>query len=873
MKRRRRMLEDLDQDIREHIEFETEDNIARGLSPKDARDAATRKFGNVTLVKEETREVWSIVWLDRLWQDIRYGLRMLGHAPLFTAVALVTIALGIAANVSVFSFVDALFLRSVPAKDSRGLVRITSLDPNFSRYFSYPEYAYIRDHAKTLQMVTAHYSTAPLYITVNGATGEVQGAVVSSDYFNILGLRPYLGRFFAREDDSVPDRDAVAVLGFGFWQRAFGGAPDVGGRFLTINGKAFEIIGVMPRDFHGVEIGGMPNEVWIPSMMLRTGHRGCGFELDCTFLEIMGRLAPGRSLTEARGEITTLLGQLESSGQGFERRSSLSVEPAIGVWGLSRDYFRMVAGLLAAIGGLLLVIVCANLGGLLVARGIARRSEIAMRLALGASRRRIVRQLLTESLLLASAGGALGLIVSLWTSRLLIGFYSVDEEGYRHLFDLQPSPSVIAYSIAIALAAGLLFGLLPAWQGSSAGLNSVLKSGASSQGFGHGRTRTMLVTVQVALSLALLVGAGLLARSMAHLEAGSNMDLHRVLGLRLRPQLLAYPPARAHAITKDVLLRLAQLPRVESVSLAKGQGPVWDANLRVRMALPGNSYAKPRDEPVVHEKQVAPNFFRTMRIPFLTGRDFNDRDLPGAPLVGIVNETLARQISSNALPLGQTVVFDDQPYQIIGVVKDAEIKSVFDAPIPVVYRAYWQDVTLVDARLCVRVSGDPGTALPAVRSAIAAIDSSMPITETMPLVDQVRGAYTNTRVAASVTGCAAGLALLLSALGIFGVISYEVGRRTREIGIRLAVGAQPTQIVALFVRQGLVIVTAGCAAGGVVALAASRLLGSWLVGVQPQDPLTLSAAGASLLVVGVLACYIPARRAMGVDPMAALRHE
>jgi len=872
-RRRKRMLEDLGQAIREHIEVETQDNIERGMSPEAARYAALRKFGNITRVQEETRETWSVVWLDRLMQDIRYGLRILRHSPGFTAIALLTIALGVAANVSVFSFADALFLRTVPAKDPAGLVRITAPEPQGGSYFSYPEYAYLRDHTTTLEAIVAHYSTAPLYVTANGETGEVQGAVVSSGYFSILGLRPYLGRFFAPDDDSVPDRDAVAILGFGFWQRIYGGDPNIAGKFVSINGKPFEIVGVMPRDFQGVEIGGMPNEIWIPTMMLRTGYRGCGFEPDCTFLEVMGRLAPGKTASEARAEIATLMQQLQSSGQGFDQRTGVSVEPAIGVWGRSRDYFRMVVRLLTAIGGLLLVIVCANLGGLLVARGTARQSEIAMRLALGAGRRRIVRQLLTESLLLASMGGALGLVFSLWTSRLLIGFYSVDDEGYRHLFDIRPDASVIVYSIAIALAAGVLFGLLPAWQASRADLNSILKSGGGAQASGRSRTRSILVTVQVALSLALLIGAGLLAASASRLDSAANMDLRRVLGLRLRPQLLAYAPARAHEFTSAVLRCLRKLPGVESVSLAKGQGLVWHANLHVRMASPGTTYAKPEDEPRVNEKQVAPDYFATMRIPFLGGRDFNDRDRAGAPLVAIVNESLARQLSPSGLPLDRIVLFDDKPYQIVGIVKDAELRSVFDAPIPVVYRAYWQDDTLVDARMCVRVAGDPSSALPMVRSAIAAIDSNVPVTETMPLLDQVRGAYTNTRVAGAVTACAALLALLVSALGLFGVISYEVGRRTREIGIRLAVGAQPRQIVTLFVRDGLAMVIAGCVAGAILALATTRLLGAWLVGIRPHDPLTFCAAVAALLVVGVLACYIPARRALAVDPMVALRHE
>jgi putative ABC transport system permease protein len=295
--------------------------------------------------------------------------------------------------------------------------------------------------------------------------------------------------------------------------------------------------------------------------------------------------------------------------------------------------------------------------------------------------------------------------------------------------------------------------------------------------------------------------------------------------------------------------------------------------MQIRMALPGTTYAKPEDEPIVHEKQVAPSFFATMRIPFVGGRDLNDRDRAGTPLVAIINESLARQISPNVLPLDRTVVFGDKPYRIVGVVKDAELRNVLDAPIPVVYRAFWQDDTLVDARLCVRVTGDPAAALPMVRSAIATIDPNVPVTETMALLDQVRGAYTNTRVAGAVVICAAFLALLLSAMGLFGVISYEVGQRTREIGIRLAVGAQPKQIVTLFVRNGVAMVITGSAAGGILAIATTRLLSAWLVGVSPHDPFIFCAAVSALGVVGTIASYVPARRAIRVDPIVALRYE
>ena len=808
-----------------------------------------------------------------LLQDIRYAARQLRKSPGFTTIAVVTIAIGIAANVSVFSFMDALLLRSVPAKDPSRLVRIVAPEHDGGGLFSYPEYAYLRDHLTTLGLLSAHYSTAPLYITANGESREVQGAVVSSSYFEVLGLRPQLGRLFTMEEDSVPDRDAVAILGCGFWQRVFGGDPKISGKTLIINGHSFDIIGVMPQGFHGVEIGGMPNEIWIPTMMSRVGYRGCDvFQPSCTFLGLLGRLAPGRGISEAQAEVATLMRQLQTNANGFDERLGVSVTPALGI-SADRNYFLLLTRLLTSIGSLLLLIMCANLGGLLIARGKARSTELAMRQALGAGRARIVRQLLTESLLLACAGGVLGVVISLWTSRLLLGFYSVDSEGYRHLFDIRTDVSVLVYAVIVTVVSGMLFGLLPAWQASRTDLNQVLKSGGNTASSARNRSRRVLVVMQVALSLTLLVGSGLLMRSTVQLEAGTNMDLAHVLGLRLRPELLRYPPEKARLFKQEVVRRLRELPGVESVSLAKGQGLIWHADLTIRMALQEKFYSKPADQPEIFYKPIAPDYFATLRIPFIVGRDFNDHDQPGSLPVAIVNETLAGQISSGALPLHQTVLLNDKPYRVVGIVKDAQTHSAVEGPSPVVYLPFWQDETLVDARVCVRVTGTPSLALPMVLKTIASIDSNIPVTETMPLIEQVRGKYTDARVASAVVTSAAAIGLLLSAIGVFGVVAYEVGRRTREIGIRMALGARPQQVLQLFLRHGVVVILIGSATGGVLALTGTRLLAAWLFGVSPFDPLTFLLAMTILFSLVLLASYIPARRATKIDPMVALRYE
>lgn len=872
---RPRIESEMDAELRFHVEARAEDLVRQGIPREEAMRRARLEFGAIERAKEECREARGLAIFDGLSQDLRYGVRMLHKNAGLTLIAVLTVALGIAANVTVFSLADALFLRSVPAKNPKSLVRILAPEKDGGGYFSIPEFVYLRDHTKTLEELTTDYSTAPLYISANGETGEVQGAVVSSSYFSLLGLQPYLGRFFTSEEDAVPDRDAVAVLGYGFWQRIYSGDSAVLGKTFLINQHSFTVIGVMPPEFHGTEIGGMPNEIWIPAMMIHFGYRHCDvFQPSCTILAIKGRLKPGISPAEAQAEIATLLQQLRASNSAFDERYGASVTAAIGV-SENREYFMLLMRLLTTIAGLLLLIVCANLGGLLVARGTARGAEIAMRLALGAGRGRIVRQLLTENLLLAFAGGAVGLLLSTWTSRLLVSFYSVDDEGYKHLLDVRPDATVILYSIVVTAAVGVLFGLLPALQASRTSLNETLKGGAATVSANRRFSRTALAALQVAFSLALLVGAGLLARSSAFIQSGRNMDLRHVLGLRLPVSLVHYPADKAYTFKREVVRSLRELPGVESVSLAKGQGLVWHFGRRGgdRATLPGKTYAKPDDEPMIAAKPVAPDYFATLKIPFVSGRDFNDSDKPGSPLVAIVNETFARQIMANGLPLGQTVLIDDQPYQIVGVVKDAQLRSDIEGSLPVAYLSFWQDKTLLEARMCIRVSGDPAAALPMVRKAIAGIDPEVPVTEAMPLMDQVRGAYTDARVASAVLTCAALLALILSAMGLYGVISYEVGRRTKEIGLRMALGAGARDVVQLFLRQGFGVVVIGVACGGVLAFATTRLLGAWLFGVGASDPLSFGAAATLLLAVTLSAAYLPTRRATQVDPMVALREQ
>jgi predicted permease len=863
---RHRVEQELDEELQYHLARKTDEFLAQGMPPEDARRTALRSMDGWELRKEQCRDARGLNFLEALLQDVRFGLRILRKSPGFTLISLMTVAIGIAANVCVFSIVDEFLLSSVPARDAAGLVRIEGA-------YSYPEYAYLRDHAQTLREVAAHYSTAPLYVTINGESGELQGAVVSSSYFSMLGLQPYLGRFFTPAEDSLPDRDALAVLSYEMWRGTYGGDPNILGKTLFINQQTFTIIGVMAEDFRGVIMGGVPNQVWIPSMMLRVGYRWCSaFEPGCTPLELMGRLAPARTIAQAQAEVAGLLRQLRSTAPGFDERQTISLTSHSDIAG-DRRYAAELLRILAVTAGLLLLVVCANLGGLLLARGPGRTSEIAMRLTLGAARGRVVRQLLTENLILAGIGGALGVVLSSWISKLLLDFYAVDDEGYRHFYDLRPDPIVFIYSMVITAVAAMLFGLLPAWRTSRVDLNESLKGAGSVSASGRTWSRVTLVAVQLAFSLALIVAAGLLTRSTASIEGGHNMDVHHVLGLRLRPKLLEYPPQKAQAFEQEAVRRLRELPGVESVSLAEGHGFVWQGNGRMRLILPGKIYPKPADEPIVRDFGIAPDYFTTLRIPFVAGRDFNQHDIPASPRVAIVNETLAHEILPAGLPLGRSISLDGVPYQIVGIVKDAQFHSALQGPVPVAYVDYWQNENEVDARMCVRVAGDPAAASPAIRKTIASIDPDVPVTETLPLIDQVRGTYVDLRVASAALTAVSALAIFLCAMGLYAVIAYDVKRRTREIGVRMALGAKPGQVVKLFVKQGVLLVLIGSVAGLALALAATRLLASYLFGVRPLDPATFSLAGAFLLAVALLASYLPSRKASRVGPMVALRHE
>ncbi|HSB08444.1 MAG TPA: ABC transporter permease [Blastocatellia bacterium] len=835
------------------------------------------------LLWRSTSAFWDALWMqtyrweDAMIQDLRFGLRIMAKKPGFTLVAVLTLALGIGANLTIFSFVDTFFLRPVPAREhDRLVIAESSRNGGLLRDYnvSYPAYLNYRDHTQSFEALAAHYSTAPMNVVIEGDSRVANGAVVSANYFSMLGIQPHLGRFFLPEEDVVPDRDPVVVISHRMWQRYFGGDPSVLGKELNLNGSACQIIGVAPQDFPGV-LAGFANEFWLPTMMLRLGYRWCDgiTEADCRPLSLLGRLAKGRTLSEAEAELNLLARRLAPASPAEQERV-ISLRPAVGVRRDEREGFVYQMQLLMAVTGLLLLIACANVASLLLVRGAARRKEIAVRLCIGAGRWRLIRQFLTESLLLALAGGALGLLISGWAREALSGFYTTTYSSLQLEYDLSLSPRGLIYAFALTLLTGLLFGLLPAFQATRHDLVSALKDGAA-PGQRHHRVRGALVIGQVALSLALLVAAGLLIRSESHVRQGANFDPQHVAAFRLRPALVNYPAEKARAYVSEVVRGLEATPGVQSVTWSSGSGLAWLDGGELRVRLPEQASLRPEYQPTAEHQRVALRFCETLRIPLLQGREFNEADEGSARRVVVINETLARHLWPEGWELESTLMLDDQPYQVVGITKDAQLRNLLEGPMPFVYLPYWvsNQKQLLDARFLVRVAGDPQTMLGSLRRAIVAIDPDVPISEDVPLTQQVNAIYKPVMLTSAVLSWAGALAFFLSMLGLYGVLAFAVSQRTREIGIRMALGAKRHNVLRLVIAQGLRLALAGVAIGLLAAYAATRLISSLLYGVSATDSLTFAVIPALLLGVALLACWLPARRATKVDPMVALRYE
>ncbi|HET9707018.1 MAG TPA: ADOP family duplicated permease [Gemmatimonadales bacterium] len=852
-----------------HVDQLTERHIRAGMSPEHARRRARIEFGSVAGHEEAARDVLRSRFVEDLIRDLHYGWRSLRRHPGFALTTVLTIALGIAATVTVFTIVDSIFLRPLPVPHAERLVSISFRRPSGREvWIGTSGTALLRARAPALDAVAAHDSREVLLVAARGAATEQFGAFVSPDYFAVLGVRPQLGRFFLPAEDSVPDRDAVAVLGYDLWRTRFAADPSVLGEHIQVRGRDVVVVGVAPPGFIGISIGGAPNDLWLPTMMLGVMGTTCVGRPGCHEATVLARLAPHATIAQARLQVQALSPALGLMAFGHDTTPRVTLAPLRGMATDQRTDYVALAPLLAGIALLLIVISCANVAELLVTRGLSRSPEVALRYSLGADAARVIRQLVTENLLLGGTGGVLGVLLSIGAVRALMGFFAEDSEGFPHFFYLSLDARVLLFALGASLAAVALFGVLPAVTTSRAAL---ARHAAESRIAGRGRGRLALMGAQVALSLTLLVGAALMARSFLTLMHRQQFDVSHMALIRLRPEQIHYEPPRAQRFLHQVVARLAGMPDVTGVAFGRGRGFLWDEG-PTQLPL-GRSAAD--TALLAYARFVSPGFLATLRIPLLAGREFVESDDTKAPLVTIVTESVARTLWPGETPLGRTIVLGGKTFRIVGVTADFAVHPITTPAPPVVLVPFWQNAfePEVDARLAVRVRGDPATALPRLRQAITATDPAVPIAELMTLASQVDANNTAVHLGAVVLLVAALVALFLTGLGLYGVISYLVERRTREIGVRIAIGATPARIVGLVVRHGLAATLAGGATGLVCAALGARFLTAYLIGVQPGDRIAFAAALLAVTAVTCVASYLPARRAAGIDPMSALRVE
>ena len=877
----RRRNADLDRELQSDLELEEEEQRETGVPLEEAHYAARRAFGNTTLIREQTHEAWGWAAFEHLWQDLRYAVRQLQRYPGFTAVVVIVLAVGVGANCAIFSFIDAVFLKPLPVPNPERLVRIYARGPSghYGAGFSYREFEYLRDHMSSLSALAVEQERPQLHVVLGDTSFEIPGYFVSASYFKLLGVEPRLGRTFLPEEDAVPGRDPVVVISDAFWSARLNRDPAVLGRVISINSILFKIVGVAPPDFYG-DVPGMPIDVWIPAMMYGSSGYGCkDATYNCSLFDaIIGSLAPRSSLAQAQAEAASTISW--SASDWPERPSRRQIATTSANHSSPDDQADNAAQLrlLISVTASLLIIACANLAGLLLARGLTRRREIAVRLSIGAAGSRIVRQLLTESLVLAGLGGIAGLGLSIAGKKLLSDFYALDSEGFRHFYDLRFDWRAAAFSIGLTLIAGIFFGLLPALRAVRHDLVTDLKDGGATDQRTKGRMRSVLVIGQIALSIVLVIASGLLMRSAAQIGGGTNFDPQNALVVRLRPELLKYTPQKIDALVRRVYQRLTGEPGVVSVAYMQGgEGLVWnwqngrDAQVSLAPQSPGHGAGLE-----VLKQDVSSGFFDTLKTPLLRGRGIAGQDVAGSPPVVVINQALAQRIDpAGNLQPGQTLYIDSKPFQIAGICADLQPANPLHAPEPHIYLAYWQSnsTTEGDIRLVLRVHNDPAQMLPQIRRAIQSIDAGVPIGEDMPLALQLRLEYMPVMLAQRVLLFCGGLALCLSAMGLYSVLAFSVRARSLEIGIRMALGARKQDVLRLFLFDGVRLALCGTAAGVVAALLSTRVLRTLLYGVNATDPKIIFGAVALLVVVALAACVLPASRAASISPMRVLRSE
>ena len=817
-----------------------------------------------------------------MYTDLRYALRQLRMNPGFTVVAVLSLALGIGANTAIFGLIDAVLLKNMPVKDPKELVQVIRIHPRWGATspLSYPAFERFRDHNRVFTGMFAVTGISGMKIHLDGQTEQVDGQFVSGTFYSVLGVGAIHGRTFTADDDRIPGGHPVAVLSYSYWKRRFAFDPSVVGRTLTFDRTIYTVIGVTPPEFFGVSIGRSP-DVYLPMSM----HSSLLAGPLSNWLQVMARLRPGVIQEQAHVELAGLFSQLltEIPMAGWtlhDQREflgqSVEVVPAgNGLSGLRRQFSKPL-WILMAVVGLVLLIACVNVANLLLARAAARQKEIAVRLAIGAGRGRLIRQLLTESILLAALAGSSGLLLAYWTGDLMVAFMATREATLA--IDLHPDLRILLFTSVLSVAAGVLFGLGPALRASSVNLTPALKqetfSDAARRFPGLGR---VLVVSQVAVSLFLLIGAGLFIRTLQNLKTlDAGFKRENLLLFTMDGTESGYKGIRLGNLYQQVLERLKALPEVRGASLSLVtpiEGGGWSSTVGVR-----GYAARPDEDMNIYLNGVGPGFFETLGMQILQGRDFDARDHQNSPKVALINETMAHYFFGSESPLGKHFGWGDaekrSDFEIVGVVKDAKYLNLRAATPRTAYVYAFQDLqSLSWMHFEVRTMGNPNTVISRIRTEIQSIDKSLTVSGFRTLDQQVNESLREERLIATLSSGFGFLALLLASIGLYGTLSYAVSRRMKEIGIRMALGARQPQVLWMILKETLALVLMGIAIGLPAALLTARLLSTMLFGLTPTDATTFSLAIALLTSVTLLAGYLPARKATKVDPMVALRNE